>query len=278
MLLHIRPIFRTFTLVRVGAGTTPRSVMPPGCSGSTATYMGKINHLNNPATRTKQWVSVLLLAAPMVVQTLGMLGLATSFVGKLPINCILYLLPALGFFLLWQIASNCATRTAAKVATILYAAWAIYFTLLELIGIDRLPAWALHGVTVAQIVTPLVLAYTASLVGKNNRMGDWGIFAIWIICTMCILESYWSVANSPISLWLFDGMAANDISVSAFKEVYRWFVIALNLLSIFAFGVICTSSAFSAERNPNEPDPRYTPINRYMVSTIVITLALIAIS
>ena len=278
MLLHIRLFFRIFTLGRVGAGTTPRSITPSGCSGTIATHMGKINRLNNPATRTKQWASVLLLATPMVVQTLGMLGLATSFAGKLPINCILYLLPALGFFLLWQISSNSATRTAAKVATILYAAWTIYFTLLELIGIDRLPAWALHGITFAQIVTPLVLAYTASLVGKNNRMGDWGICAIWIICAMCILESYWAVANSPISLWIFDGMAANDISVSAFKEIYRWFVVSLNLLSIFAFGIICTSSAVSAELNPNEPDPRYTPINRYMVTTIVITLTLIAVS
>lgn len=229
-------------------------------------------------TCTKQWVSLLLLATPMIVQTLGMLGLATSYAGKLPINCILYLLPALGFFILWQIAANTATRTAAKIATVLYAAWTIYFTLLELIGIDHLPSWVVHVVTIGQIITPLALAYTASIVGKNNRMSDSGIFAIWVICAMCILESYWSVANSPISVWLFDGMAANEISVSSFKEVYRWFVISLNLLSIYAFGVICTSGAFSNKVDPNEPDPRYTPINRYMVSTVIITLALIAVS
>ena len=240
--------------------------------------MGKINCSKSAGLCTKQWAAVLLLAVPMVVQALGILGLATSFVGKLPINCILYLLPALGFFLLWQISANRATRSAAKIATLLYAIWTIYFTLIELIGPDHIPSWILHIVTFFQIITPLALAYTASLVGKNNRLSEMANLSVWIICTMCILESYWSVANSPISLWLFDGMAANDISVSAFKEVYRWFVVALNLLSVFAFGAICTSPAFSGEHNPNEPDPRYTPINRYMITTVVITLTLIAVS
>ena len=240
--------------------------------------MGTINTSTSTATRTKQWVSVLLLATPMIVHSLAMAGVGTTFAGKLPVNCILYLLPALGFFILWQIASNSATRCAAKIATLLYAAWSIYFTLLELIGIDRIPSWLSHIVTIGQILTPLVLAYTASLVGKNNRLGDWGIFATWVICAMCILESYWAVANSPISVWLFDGMAATNISMPLFKEVYRWFVVALNLLSVIAFGILCTGCAFSGQVNPNEPDQRYTPINRYMVSTIIITLTLIAVS
>lgn len=240
--------------------------------------MEKINCSNSSAIRTKQWVAILLLTTPMIVHTLGMLGLASTFAGKLPINSISYLLPALGFFFLWQIASNTATRVAAKIATILYAAWSVYFTLLELIGIDNLPSWTHYVVIGAQISTPLVFAYTASLVGQNNRMGALEKFAIWVLCTMCIFESYWAVANSHISLWLFDGMAANNISVSAFKEVYRWFVISLDILAVIALAIICTSGAFIHGCDPNEPDPRYTPLNRYTITTVVVTLVLIALS
>ncbi len=240
--------------------------------------MEKINCSTGSGLCLKQWLAVILLATPMVIHALGMLGVATTFAGKLPINCILYLIPALGFFILWQIASNSATRVAAKIATILYAAWAIYFTMLELIGVENLPSWSLHIVTIAQISTPLVLAYTASLVGKNNRINGLERFAMWVICTMCIFESYWAVANSPLSLWLFDGMAANNISVSAFRDVYRWFVIVLDILAVVAFAIICTGHAFTNIHDPNEPEARYTPLNRYTVVTIVVTLALIALS
>ena len=79
--------------------------------------MEKINRYDSHVIRTKQWMAILLLAIPMGVHALGMLGLASAFAGKLPINSISYLLPALGFFFLWQIASNTATRIAAKIAT-----------------------------------------------------------------------------------------------------------------------------------------------------------------
>ena len=240
--------------------------------------MEKINRYDSHVIRTKQWMAILLLAIPMGVHALGMLGLASAFAGKLPINSISYLLPALGFFFLWQIASNTATRIAAKIETIIYAAWAIYFTLLELIGIDNLPVWMLYAVIGAQISTPLIFAYTASLVGQNNRLKDIEKFSIWVLCIMCIFESYWAVANSPISLWLFDGMAANNISVSAFKEVYRWFVISLDILAAIALGIICRSGAFIHTCDPNEPDPKYTPMNRYTIVTVAITFLLIALS
>ena len=240
--------------------------------------MGNFSNQTSAGTRAKQWLAALLIAIPMAGHALGMLGFANSFMGKLPSNVILYLLPALGFFLLWRIASNTATRTAAKVATIVYALWTIYFAVLELAGIETMPSWVIHIISTAQILTPLILAYTASLVGKNNRLTAMETTSVWVICVMCIVESYWSLANSGLSLWIFDGLAASGISVSAFKEVYRWFVIALDVVAIFAFASLCTSSGFNNVNNPNEPDPRYTAINRYMVSTVIITLTLIAVS
>lgn len=240
--------------------------------------MGKIDCQLTTGTRAKQWLAVLLLAIPMLGHALGMLGIANAFVGKLLSNIILNLLPALGFFMLWRIASNSATRLAAKIATILYAVWSIYFAVLELTAFSAMPQWLIHVISGAQILSPLILAYTVSLVAKNNRLSSLTIVAVWVFCAMCIVESYWSVANSALSLWIFDGMQASDISVSAFKEVYRWFVIVLNILAAFSLVPICTSCAFDNSHNPNEPDARYTPINRYMVSTIIITLALIAVS
>lgn len=240
--------------------------------------MRNFNCQKSAGTCAKQWLATLLLAIPMIGHALGMLGLANSFMGKLPSNVILYLLPAMGFFLLWRIASNTATRTAAKIATITYSLWTIYFAALELVGIDTMPSWLLLIISIAQIITPLILAYTASLVGKNNRLSPLATTSVWVICVMCIVESYWSLANSGLSLWIFDGLAASGISVSAFREVYRWFVIALDVLAVFAFASLCTSCAFSNEHNPNEPEPRYTAINRYMVTTVIITLALVAVS
>lgn len=229
-------------------------------------------------TRAKQWLAVILLAIPMVGHALGMLGIANEVIGQLPSNIILNLLPALGFFLLWRIASNAATRTAAKIATVMYALWAIYFALLELIGVETMPAWLIHVVSTAQILTPLILAYTASLVVKNNRLPVVVRVGVWIVCAMCIVESYWALANSGLSIWIFDGMAASDISVSAFREVYRWFVIALDVLSVIAFAIVGTSCAFASHHDPNEPDPKYTPLNRYTITTVVVTLVLIAVS
>ncbi len=240
--------------------------------------MGNYNCQSTAGTRTKQWLAAFLLAIPMAGHALGMFGFASSFVGKLPSNVILYLLPALGFFLLWRIASNTATRTAAKIVTIIYALWTIYFAVLELIGVETMPAWLIQIISVAQILTPLILAYTASLVGKNNRLSAMATASVWVICVMCIVESYWSLANSGLSLWIFDGLAASGISVSAFREVYRWFVIALDILAVFAFISLCTSCAFNNTHDPNEPEPKYTALNRYTVTSVVITLALIAVS
>jgi hypothetical protein len=240
--------------------------------------MGNFNHQPTAGTRSKQWFAALLLVIPMVGHALGMLGFANSFIGKLPSNVILYLLPALGFFLLWRISANTATRVAAKIATITYSLWTIYFAVLELVGTDSMPSWILLIITIAQIITPLILAYTASHVGKNNRLSPLATTSVWVICVMCIVESYWSLANRGLSLWIFDGLAASGISVSAFREVYRWFVIILDVLAAFAFVSLCTSCAFNNHNNPNEPEPRYTAINRYMVTTVVITLALVAVS
>ncbi len=240
--------------------------------------MGNFNGSKSVEVQVKQWLAIFLLAIPMVGHAVGMIGLVNTFVGKLPSNVILNLLSALGFFLLWRIASNVATRVAARIATVMYALWTIYFALLELVGFETMPAWAIYVVATMQIVAPLVLAYTASLVGENNRLGILAKCAVWIVSVMCIFESYWAVANSPVSLCLFDGMAANNISVSALREVYRWFVVVLDVLAVAAFAILCTSSAFDGDRNPNEPEPKYTPINRYMATTVIVTLVLIALS
>lgn len=240
--------------------------------------MGNFKGKTSVGLLTKQWFAIILLAIPMVGHALGMIGLANTFVGKLPGNVILNLLSALGFFLLWRMASNVATRIAARIATVMYSLWTIYFALLELIGFETMPAWAIYIVAAAQIATPLVLAYTASLVRQNNRFGKLERFAVWIICVMCIFESYWAVANSPVSLWLFDGMAANNISVSALREVYRWFVVTLDILAVVAFAILCRSCAFDGTHDPNEPDAHYTPLNRHTAVTVVVTLVLIALS
>ncbi len=240
--------------------------------------MGTFNEKLSAGTRAKQWLATLLLVIPILGYSIGILGIAPDIMSKLPNNCILHLLSALGFFLLWQIATNTATRTAAKITTILYALWTAYFAVMELFTIENLPSWVIHIISGAQIITPLILAYTASMIARNNRLGRWVRSAVWVVCAMCIVESYWSVANSALSLWIFDGMEAGNISIPTFKEIYRWFVIALNILSVFAFALICTSPAFNNRHDPNEPDPEYTPLNRFTIITVVVTLVLIAIS
>lgn len=240
--------------------------------------MGNINYRTSTGGRTKQWLAAILLAIPMISHALVMTGLSISVMDKFPGSAILNLLSALGFFLLWRIAANRATRTAAKIATLVYALWSVYFAVLELTSYDQVPMWIIHIVTGAQIITPLILAYTASLIAQNNRLAPSARVAVWIICVMCIVESYWALANSGLSLWIFDGMAAGEISVSAFREVYRWFVVTLDILAIIAFARICTSCAFNNHHDPNEPDPEYTPLNRYTIISVAITLVLIAIS
>ena len=240
--------------------------------------MGKSDYRTPIGVCAKQWVAMFLVAVPWVCHALGMVGLAGDFVGKLPSSVFLNPLSALGFFLLWCIASNTATRTASKIATILYALWAIYFAVLELVGVEFMPAWSLHVVATAQIVTPLILAYTLSLVAANNWFSTIVRIAVWIVCAKCVVESYWALANSSLSLWIFDGMAANHISISAFREVYRWCVVSLDILAAIALAAICTSEAFANKRDPNELDPVYSPFNRYTLTTVIITAVLIAIS